>query len=130
MLIPFCVTPQVFVHLGRGRRGGGHNSAELSYSGLLNTAIPHKQQQQRFEYCRFVCCREVSDLSMGFEDCMLGTAILETRRFVFVATKWTRSSSYSGSFLVHSPQRRGYVYRDTMSCWELIRAYVNAFCNH
>jgi hypothetical protein len=26
----------------------------------------------------FVYCREVSDLSVGFEDCMLGTAILET----------------------------------------------------
>ena len=45
---------------------------------------------------------------------MLGTAILEKRRFVFVATKWTHSSNYRGSFLAYSPQRRAYVYRDNV----------------
>ena len=97
----------------------GQNSADLSYSGLQNTTIPHKQQQRCVEYYMFVYCREVSDLSVGFEDCMLGTAILEARGFVFVATKWTHSSNYRGSFLVHSPQQRMCVYHETMSCCEL-----------
>ena len=111
--IRFCVAPDYSYNLG-------HNNAELSYSGLQSTATPHKQQQHCFECCMFVCCREVSDLSMGFEDSMLGTAILEKRRFVSVATKWTHSSNYRGSFFVHSPQRRVSVYHDTMSCCELM----------
>lgn len=119
--VSVCFFPSVWPH--KYSYILGHNNAELSYSGLQNTAIPHKQQQRCFEYCMFVYWREVSDLSMGIEDCMLGTAILGKRRSVFVATKWKHSSNYRGSFLVHSLQRRVYVYRDTMSCCELMYGY-------
>jgi len=113
-----CLFPSVWLH--KYSYSLEHNNAELSYSGLQNTAIPHKQQQRCFEYCMFVYCREVSDLAVGFEVCMRGSAILEKRRFVYVATKWTHSSNYRGSFLVHSPQRGLYVHRETISCCELM----------